>query len=125
MSDYQTHYDHASLISSTFTYLYNGVQYQNAYFADDGQAAETGDDTGKALIKVYAPVNGIITPIVEVGKIKYSDGSFTLNNITVASYSKEINIYLRNKEADIFAGLNNVIKISPEDVTVNIIEAKQ
>ena len=82
-------------------------------------------DTGKALIKVYAPVNGIITPIVEVGKIKYSDGSFTLNNITVSSYSKEINIYLRNKENDIFAGLNNVIKISPEDVTVNIIEAKQ
>ncbi len=125
MSDYQTHYDHASLISSTFTYLYNGVQYQNAYFADDGQAAETGDDTGKALIKVYAPVNGVITPIVEVGKIKYSDGSFNLNNITVSSYSKEINIYLRNKENDIFAGLNNVIKISPEDVTINIIEAKQ
>lgn len=125
MSDYQTHYDHASLISSTFTYTYNGVQYQNAYFADNGQAAETGDDTGKALIKVYAPVNGIITPIVEVGKIKYSDGSFTLNNITVTSYSKEINIYLRNKESDIFAGLNNIIKISPEDVTVNIIEAKQ
>lgn len=125
LADYQNHFDHASLISSRFTYKYNGINYQNAYFADDGQAAETGDDKGKAIIKVYAPLNGVITPIVEVGKIKYSDGSFTLNNITVSSYTGEIEIYLKNKDIDIYAGLNNIIKIAPEDVTVTVIEAKQ
>jgi hypothetical protein len=125
LATYQSHYDHASLISSKFTYRYNGVEYPEAYFADDGQAEETGDDTGKAIIKVYAPVNGIITPIVEVGKIRYSDGSFTLNNITVSSYTGEISIYLRNEDVDIFAGLNNIIKIVPEDVSITIIEAKE
>lgn len=124
MSTYDNHFEHASLVSSRFTYKYNGVNYPNAYFADDGQAATTGDDAGKAIIKVYAPLNGVITPIVEVGKIKYSDGSFTLNNITISSYTGEISIYLKNLESDIFAQLNNIIKIAPEDVTINIIEAK-
>lgn len=125
LSDYENHFDHASLVSSRFIYRYDGVLYNNAYFADDGQAAESGEDKGKGIIKVYAPINGIITPIVEVGKIKYSDGSFTLNDITVASYTGNILIYLHNKESDIFAGLNNIIKIEPEDVNITIIEAKQ
>lgn len=125
LANYDSHFEHATLISSRFTYKFNGTLYPNAYFADDGQAAETGEDKGKATVKVYAPLNGVLTPIVEVGKIKYSDGSFTLNNITVSSYTGNILIYLQNKDPDIFANLNNIIKIEPENVNISVIEAKQ
>jgi hypothetical protein len=116
LNSYDSHYEHASLISSRFTYNYNGREYQNSYFADDGNGN----------IKVYTfGSNGSIIPLVVVGTINYDVGSFKLNNILITDYMNYISIYLNNYDFDIYAKLNNIIIIDPSDVTISVIEAKR
>lgn len=116
LNDYDTHYQHASLISSRFTYNYNNKEYQNSYFADDGE--------GRVKVYTNGPDNSII-PLVVVGSVNYSTGSFSLNNIIISNYSTYISIYLRSLDYDIYANLNNIIIIDTADIKVNVIEAKK
>jgi hypothetical protein len=116
LNNYETHYEHASLISSKFVYNYGGKLYESSYFADDGQGN----------IKVYTfGSNKSIIPLTIVGTINYDVGSFELNNILINYYANYISIYLNNKDSDVYAKLNNIIIIDPTDVDIKVIEAKR
>jgi len=116
LNNYETHFEHASLISSKFVYNYGGKLYESSYFADDGQGN----------IKVYTfGSNKSIIPLTVVGTINYDVGSFELNNILINYYANYISIYLNNKDSDVYAKLNNIIIIDPTDVDIKVIEAKR
>jgi len=116
LNNYETHFEHASLISSKFVYNYGGKLYESSYFADDGQGN----------IKVYTfGSNKSIIPLTIVGTINYDVGSFELNNILINYYANYISIYLNNKDSDVYAKLNNIIIIDPTDVDIKVIEAKR
>lgn len=116
LNNYETHFQHASLISSRFTYNYNNKQYQNSYFADDGE--------GRVKVYTNGPNNTII-PLVVVGSVNYDTGAFSLNNVIIANYSSYISIYLHCFDSDIYAKLNNIIIIDSADIKINVIEAKR
>lgn len=116
LNNYETHFEHASLISSKFVYNYGGRLYENSYLADDGEGN----------IKVYTfGSNKSIIPLTIVGSINYDVGSFELNNLLINYYANYISIYLNNKDSDVYAKLNNIIIIDPADVSIQVIEAKR
>lgn len=116
LTSYESHFEHASLISSRFTYSYNGRIYQNSYLADDGEG----------IVKVYTlGSNGQIVPLVAVGTINYDKGSFSLSQILLTDYANYVSIYLQTRDFDFYANLNNILIIDPEDINIRIIEAKR
>lgn len=114
-TSFDVHVEHSSLISSQFTYLYNDVLYNASYIADDGAG----------ILKVYTIVNNIISPLEEVGTIDYTGGTFKLNNFRVQSYNNYISLYLKPRDLDIYADMNKIILIDPNDVTITITEMQK
>jgi hypothetical protein len=114
-SNYNVHFNHASVISSLFTYNHtDGMAYPFSYFEDDSH--------GK--IDVYALVGNQVTKLDTIGTVDYIGGIVKLNNISISAYDNYISVYAKTKDRDIFAGPKNIIVIDPNDVTVTIEEKR-
>ena len=114
-SDYNVHFEHASVISSLFTYNHSdGVAYQFSYFEDDSHGN----------MDVYALVGNQVTKLSTVGTVNYTTGVVKLNNISISSYDGYISVYAKTADKDIFAGPKNIIVIDPNDVTVTVAEKR-
>lgn len=116
-NDYDTHYDHAAMITSKFTYNnpFDNIAYPESYFEDDGG--------GK--INVYTTKNNILMKLGTVGTIDYENGIVNLNDISIKAYDNYISFYFRPRNRDIYSNRNKIIIIDPSDVLVSIIEEKK
>lgn len=115
LSTFDTHVEHASLISSRFTATLDGTNYELSYIAEDGAGS----------IKLYTPINGTIAPIATVGSIDYTAGTFSISNLLINAYTNYISIYIRTRDSDIYANKNKIILIEPSDVTLSITETQR
>lgn len=114
-SNYNTHYAHASVISSLFTYNHSdGVAYPFSYFEDDSQGN----------VDVYSLVGNQVSKLATVGTVDYARGIVKLNNISIAAYDNYISVYARTVNKDVFAGPKNIIVIDPNDVSVTVEEKR-
>lgn len=115
LSTFDTHVEHASLISNRFTATLDGTNYELSYIADDGAG----------ILKLYTSINGTITPVATVGSINYSAGTFSITNLLVNAYTNYISIYIRTRDVDIYANKNKIILIEPSDVTISVTETQR
>ena len=116
ITSFDTHVEHASIISDRFTYVADdGTQYELAYLADDGAGN----------IKVYATLQQKIQPIMVVGSVNYSAGTIQINNLITSSYNNHINLYVRTRDSDLYAKNDKIILIEPTDVSIIVTEVKR
>lgn len=112
-SSFQTHFSHASFISSKFSYNFtDGVTYDICYLEDDSYGN----------INLYALVNGILKLLGKVGTIDYIAGTFTLTDLNLSSYDQYVSLYMKTAYKDIFANTNKIIMIDPNDIDIVIAE---
>lgn len=115
-ADIDLRYDHATLISSTFTFnASDGNAYPFAFLEDDSQGN----------VKVFAPVGDDLVEIETVGTINYSTGAVSIVGFNVTNYGAYISVYLRSRYRDIFAEQNRIIIIEASDIMLNVIEARE
>jgi len=112
LTSFDTHVEHAAIISSRFTFIFNGTNFVNSYIADDGAGT----------LKVYCSVNNVLTALQPIGTVNYETGYITINDILVAEYSNYISLYVRSRDLDIYADKNMVIIIDPSDVIITTTE---
>lgn len=110
--DYETRYTYASLISSKFTFVYNGISYPLCFFEDDN----------KGNINVNTVLNKEIVTIAKVGTIDYETGLLIIDDVYISDYDSHISLYLKPYNKDIFADKNKIILIDLNDVNVKISE---
>ena len=111
-SEYETHFGHASVISSKFTFNYQGVSYPLSYFEDDSLGN----------IDVYVPSGAVVVKLVNIGSVDYTNGVINLNNLNLSSYNNYVSIYCRPLNRDLYANQNKIILIESSDVNVTILE---
>ena len=109
---YETHFAHASVISSKFTFNYDGVSYPLSYFEDDSLGN----------IDVYVPIGEKIVKLVNIGTVDYTTGILNINNLNLASYDNYVSIYCKSLSKDLYANQNKIILIEPSDVNITILE---
>lgn len=116
-SEVSLRFTHATMISSTFTYIAtNGIQYSLAFLEDDANGN----------ISVFAPIGNDLQVIENVGTINYLTGEIAINDLNVSYYDGSyISLYFRSRYKDIFASQNKVITIDPNDVTISVIETQR
>jgi len=116
ITSFDTHVEHASVISDRFTWVdTEGTQYELAYLADDGGGN----------IKVYATVQQKIQPISTIGSVDYENGTIQINNLIAASYTNYINLYVRTRDSDIYAKNDKILIIDSTDISVIVTETKR
>jgi hypothetical protein len=112
-SETDVHYDHATAISSQFTYnAKDGRVYPLSFIEDDAEGN----------LKVFSTIGSEILPIDTVGTIDYFTGRVTINDLNVQNYNNYISIYFRSRNKDIFAAQNKIIIIDPTDVNISVLE---
>lgn len=111
-TNYDTRFLYSSLISSKFTYVYNGISYPLSYLEDDNNGN----------IKIYSIMDNKLVEISTVGSINYDTGEIIINDIIVSQYEQHISIYLKPYNKDIFTNKNEVLLIDLNDVKLNILE---
>jgi len=109
---YETHFQHAAVISSKFTFNYQGATYPLSYFEDDSLGN----------IDVYAPSGTSIVKLARVGSVDYTNGVINLSNLNLASYDNYVSIYCKLASKDIYANQNKIVLIEPSDVGITVIE---
>jgi hypothetical protein len=109
---YETHFGHASVISSKFTFSYQDVSYPLSYFEDDSLGN----------IDVYVPIGEKVVKLVNIGTVDYINGIIKLNNLNLSSYSSYVSIYCRTLNRDLYANQNKIIIIESSDVDISILE---
>lgn len=115
-TSYETHLQHASVISNTFTWVAaDGSQYELSYLADDGAGN----------IKVYTTVQKVIQPLQIIGSVDYVNGVIQINGLLVSSYTNYINLYVKTLDNDVYAKNDKIMLIDPADVSIQITEVKR
>lgn len=116
ISNFDTHVEHASVISDKFTWVAtDGVEYPLSYIADDGAGN----------IKVYSTVQTTIQSIATIGSVDYTNGIIQINNLNTSYYPNYINVYVRTRDNDIYAKNDKIILIDPTDVSIIVTETKR
>jgi hypothetical protein len=116
ISSFDTHVEHASVISDKFTWVAaDGTNYELSYIADDG----TGN------LKVYASIQQKIQPIYTIGSVDYTNGIIQINGLITSSYSNYINLYVKTRDSDVYAKNDKIILIDPTDVSLVVTEVKR
>jgi hypothetical protein len=116
LTSFDTHIEHASLISDRFTYVMDdSTEYELAYIADDGAGN----------LKIYATIQEVIQPITVIGSIDYTAGTFKINNLKVSYYDQYISVYVKPRDRDILAKNDKILIIDPTDVTLSVIETRR
>jgi hypothetical protein len=116
ISSFDTHIEHAAVISDKFTWVSSdGTEYPLSYIADDGAGN----------IKIYSTVQTVVQPIATIGTVDYANGLIQLNNLITSSYSNYINLYVRTRDSDIYAKNDKIILIDPTDVSIIVTETKR
>lgn len=116
ITNFDTHVEHASVISDRFTWVSSdGTEYELSYLADDGAGN----------LKIYATIQQEIQPIATIGSVDYTNGVIQINNLLVSSYTNYINLYVRTRDSDIYAKNDKIILVDPTDVSIEITEVKR
>jgi hypothetical protein len=116
ISNFDTHVEHASVISDKFTWVDSaGTEYPLSYIADDGAGN----------IKIYSTVQLNIQSIANIGSVDYTNGLIQINNLTTSYYSNYINLYVRTRDSDIYAKNDKIILIDPTDVSIIVTETRR
>ena len=109
---YDTHFDHASVISSKFTFNYQDVSYPLSYFEDDSLGN----------IDVYVPSGEKVIKLLTIGTVDYINGIIKLNNLNLSSYQNYVSIYCKSLNKDLYANQNKIILIESSDVNITMVE---
>jgi hypothetical protein len=116
ISNFDTHVEHASVISDKFTWVDSaGTEYPLSYIADDGAGN----------IKIYSTVQLNIQAIANIGSVDYTNGLIQINNLTTSYYPNYINLYVRTRDSDIYAKNDKIILIDPTDVSIIVTETRR
>lgn len=110
--EFDTHYAHASVISSKFVANYNGVQYPISYLEDDSAGN----------LDLYTIDGTQIVKLATIGSVEYSTGIITINNLSVNSYDNYISIYVRTVSKDFYANSNKIILFDAADIDITVTE---
>jgi hypothetical protein len=109
---YETHFDHASVISSRFTFNYQNVSYPLSYFEDDSLGN----------IDVYVPSGEKIIKLLNIGTVDYTTGIINISNLNLSFYENYVSIYCKSLSKDLYANQNKIILIEPSDVNITMTE---
>lgn len=95
------------VISDTFTFANRTV-----YFMDNGQGR----------LDVVSSVDNKLSYVTKgAGSVDYTTGDVTINTISIQDYDGDgINFYARMSTKDILAPSDRIIRIRPEDITLNV-----
>ena len=116
ISTFDTHVEHASVISDRFTWVSeDGTNYELSYIADDGAGN----------LKIYTLIQQNIQPIYTIGSVDYTNGIIQINSLLTSFYSNYINLYVRTRDSDIYAKNDKIILIEPTDVSLVVTEVKR
>jgi hypothetical protein len=107
-------FDHATVISSSFTFNASDGNAYNFAFIEDKDG----------LLKVYAPIGEEIVEIENVGTINYDTGYMSIRNFNVSNYGPYISVYVRSRYKDVFAEQNRIVVIEASDLVVTVVEAR-
>lgn len=111
-SFYETHFGHASVISSRFTFNYQNVSYPLSYFEDDSLGN----------IDVYVPSGEKIIKLLNIGTVDYTTGTINISNLNLSFYENYVSIYCKSLSKDLYSNQNKIILIEPSDVNITMIE---
>jgi hypothetical protein len=109
---YETHFGHASVISSKFTFNYQNISYPLSYFEDDSLGN----------IDVYVPSGDKVVKLVNIGTVDYTTGTVIISNLNLSSYQNYVSIYCKTLNKDLYANQNKIILIESSDVNITMIE---
>jgi len=116
ITSFDTHVEHASVISDKFTWVSSdGTEYPLSYIADDGAGN----------LKIYSTIQLNIQAIANIGSVDYTNGLIQINNLLTSSYSNYINLYVKTRDSDIYAKNDKIILIDPTDVSIIVTETKR
>lgn len=95
------------IISDTFTFA-----NRTSYFMDNGQGR----------LDIVSSVDNKLSYIAKgVGAVDYAKGDVTINTISIQDYPGDgINFYARLATKDVLAPSDRIIRIRPEDITLNV-----
>jgi len=95
------------VISDTFTFA-----NRTAYFMDNGQGR----------LDIVSTVDNKLSYVTKgAGSVDYTTGDITINTISIQDYDGDgINFYARLSTKDILAPSDRIIRIRPEDITLNV-----
>lgn len=116
LSSFDTHVEHASVISDRFTWVSSeGIEYPLAYIADDGAGN----------LKIYAELQQKIQSVTNIGVVDYAAGILKINDLLTSSYTNYISVYIRSRDVDIYAKNDKIIIIDPADITLSFSETRR
>lgn len=95
-----------TLTSSTFTYKGDIV---------------TLEDDGNGIVRIVKASNNLLSRIINVGTIDYTNGIVQINGLVVDAYDGSgINVYVRPVDEDFTATKNTILTIDPSAVNLTI-----
>ena len=94
-------------------------------FVFSGYTCELEDD-GSGNIRIIRVDNDLHDIIKNIGTVVYASGTVQLNTFVVDSFEGSvIKVYAKTLNKDISSGKNNIIRIEPDEILINVIEVSQ
>lgn len=90
-------------------------------FVKNGLTCQLEDD-GIGNIRIVKITNTELVEVSKVGTVNYTTGEISILKLLVDSFSGPgIKIYIKPNSPDYFSSQRNILKIQPEDLTINVI----
>ena len=134
-NQYENHLDHASVISTLFSYnLVDPVTglttvYPFSFIEDNGIPFNDQGDIdvieGKCVLNILTTINNKLVVIDKIGSVDYDKGIIQIDNINLNNYKEYVSIYVKIKSKDILARADNIIMIDANDVDINVKETRR
>lgn len=134
-NQYEDHLDHASIISSLFSYNLLDTTtdittvYPFSYIEDNGIPINDKGDidivNGKGVLNVCTTINNKLVVIDKIGSVDYNKGIIQIDSINLNNYKEYVSIYVKIKSKDILAKADNIIIIDANDVDITVNETKR
>jgi hypothetical protein len=106
--------DHPVVVSSIFTYQDDdGNNFTDSYVKDNGQ--------GKLVVMTTSNGDEVMINN-DVGSVDHTKGKVTINKLRVSDYTDHISIFATIISKDIIVNKNRILMISPDDITVTVVE---
>lgn len=93
---------------------------QSSVFVYNSEFATLEDD-GNGIVRIIRESGDTHAKIIDIGTICYITGCVKLRNFKVDSYRGDsIRIYVRPKDVDVNAKLNNILTIEPDEINIEL-----
>ena len=110
----KTYPDEPTVYSTSFTYTDSlGNEYTDSYLRDDGNGN---------IIVYTVNNNNFVTINSNVGSINYDTGLVTINNVMLNYTGTYIAVYYMPVSKDLYASVNKILLIDPNDVIISVIK---